>query len=147
MLDGPIMGFSDKYSWLSNFQVASIEFEGAIYPSVENAYQAAKLSNREERGTFTWCTAGQAKRRGRKIQIRDDWESIKVDIMLDLVRKKFKIPRFRQMLLNTGDSDIYELNTWGDVEWGVIYVDGILVGKNLLGKILMQVREEIKQSK
>jgi ribA/ribD-fused uncharacterized protein len=84
-------------------------------------------------------TPGKAKRLGRKVTLRANWELIKIDVMLDLVRQKFQDPDLAWMLINTGDAELIEGNHWGDKFWGVCNGEG----ENHLGKILMQVRDEI----
>lgn len=79
---------------------------------------------------------------GREDEYRDDWYEIRVEIMLDLLRQKFAHPELRQMLLDTGDAELLEGNNWGDVFWGVDQDTG--EGQNWLGRLLMQVREEIR---
>lgn len=136
-----IDSFSGEYGWLSNFYLTEIEMDGKIYPSVEHAYQAAKTLNESEREFIrNLSSPGNAKRQGKKLTLRSDWKKIKVDIMHDLVYKKFSTNSIlRTMLLNTGTKHLIEGNDWGDKFWGM--VDG--EGQNHLGKILMQVRYEL----
>jgi len=137
-----INSFRNKYRFLSNFWPTEIVFEGIVYPSVEHAYQAAKTLHTEQRLQIKYAkTPGEAKRRGKKITIRDNWDFIKWNVMLTLVRLKFHNNAIlKQALLDTGDAEMVEGNTWGDVFWGVCNGKG----ENHLGKILMKVREEIK---
>lgn len=86
--------------------------------------------------------AGVAKRRGRKLTIRSDWNKVKDDVMLELLRLKFAIPDLRDKLLATENATLIEGNTWGDTYWGVCRG----IGDNTLGVLLMQVRSEIKRS-
>ena len=61
--------------------------------------------------------------------------------MYEIVLAKFtQNPDLKKKLLATGDEHLEEGNTWGDTIWGT--VDG--VGENRLGKILMRVRDELK---
>ena len=83
---------------------------------------------------------GKAKRLGRKVTLRPDWEQIKTYTMLLLLRIKFSDENLATKLLETGEQKLIEGNSWGDCFWGVC--DG--VGENHLGKLLMQVREELK---
>ena len=53
---------------------------------------------------------------------------------------KFNIPELKQKLLETGNTELVEGNTWGDTFWGVYNVEG----ENILGRLLMKVREELK---
>ena len=131
--------FDGEYRFLSNFYVSGVVYDGVSYPSSENAYQAAKTLDTFERDQFVNCTAGQAKRLGQKITLREDWEDVKIQIMLSIVRSKFKRPYLRDRLLATGDAILIEGNTWGDTFWGVC--DG--KGENWLGKILMVIRSEL----
>jgi len=86
---------------------------------------------------------GKAKRAGMKVALRPDWESIKNDIMLNLIREKFKNPELKQKLIDTKDETLIEGNNWGDSYWGMIKENGQDIGQNMLGKMLMQVRKEI----
>jgi N-glycosidase YbiA len=132
-----INSFSGEYRFLSNFYPSPVEYEGVTYASVEHAYQAAKTLDPSERACFAEnITAGLAKRLGRSVSIRPDWEEIKIDVMYDLVGKKFQNQDLKTRLLETGSRELVEGNYWGDTFWGVCRG----VGKNHLGKILMMVR-------
>jgi len=137
-----IDSFRDKYRFLSNFYTAEVVFDGARYPSVEHAYQAAKTLNYDERDQIRVATtAGIAKKLGRKVTMRKDWEEIKLAVMRDLVWQKFeRHPENARKLLDTGDATLIEGNWWGDKFWGVC--DG--EGENHLGKILMNIREDLR---
>jgi ribA/ribD-fused uncharacterized protein len=134
-----ILGFTGEYRWLSNFPSCKIEMDGVVYPSPENAYQAFKTLDPEERKQFLKIRSFEAKKLGTTVKLRDDWEAIKLDVMLKVQRKKYAQEPFRTWLLDTGDAYIEETNHWGDVYWGVC--NG--VGENHLGKIIMQVRSEL----
>lgn len=137
--------FMGKYRFLSNFWISPVTFEGDLYPCSENAYQAAKTTNKDYRLKFMdeAFSPKEAKKTGKKLPIREDWEQVKFQVMEDIVRDKFTHPEVRQLLLDTGDEELIEGNSWNDVVWGVC--KGI--GENRLGKILMKVREELKQTK
>lgn len=132
--------FSGEYRFLSNFWPARVIFDGLEYPTVENAYQAAKMLDSFDRKLFLSIPPETAKRLGKRLMIRPDWDSIKVNIMEDLVYKKFSIPELGERLLGTGDDELVEGNTWGDVFWGVCRGQG----ENHLGKILMAVRSKLR---
>ena len=124
-------GFSGPYEFLSNFH---IEPDGT---HVEGEFQMAKATNDEDRSLFKGLGPNQAKRLGRSIELRHDWEEVKYYIMQELVDKKFRDhPSLRCKLIATGELKLVEYNTWHDSVWGV--ADGH--GKNWLGKILMGVR-------
>jgi ribA/ribD-fused uncharacterized protein len=131
-----------EYRFLSNFYPAAVEFEGLTYPTVEHAYQSAKtLDTNERKRIAALPTPSDAKREGRKLKLREDWERVKFDVMERCVRYKFtRNDELRAKLLATGDAVLEEGNDWGDQVWGV--VNG--VGENRLGKILMKVRDELR---
>lgn len=142
-LNFDITSFKGNYDFLSNFYEASVVYDGLTYGNNEAAYQAQKCCTIEERIPFTQYRSGQAKREGRKVKLRSDWEEVKVSLMKEIVRAKFtQNPDLSNKLLMTGDRMIIEGNTWHDVFWGVDIKTG--VGENHLGKILMDIREELK---
>ena len=135
-----IRSFRNKNAFLSNFYPVFIYYEGMKFPSVEHAFQAAKTNDSEVRKLFMAApTAKEAKRLGRKVKLRGDWESVKVDIMEMLLRQKFADPALREQLLNTKDSMLIEGNNHGDTFWGVCKGEG----QNHLGQLLMKIRQEI----
>lgn len=137
----PIRFFAGKYRFLSNFYPAPVIYSGKIYPTVENAYQAAKCASDDNRTLFELWTPAKAKRMGQSVFIRDDWEDVKISIMRRLVYCKFSYHTdLTQQLLDTGHAELIEGNTWGDKFWGVC--SG--VGENHLGKILMHVRRRLR---
>lgn len=121
------------------------KYEGNyIFHSVEAAYQACKCAKHEDFCKFPSLDPSRAKKLGKKVELREDWDSVKLEIMEQLVRQKFTGPKSemcKMILLGTGDEEIIEGNTWGDTFWGVC--NGI--GENHLGKILMKIREEINE--
>ena len=131
MLQLKVSEFRDRFSFLSNF-----------VGGVEQKYQAAKCVNKEDREKILKMTPGQSKRAGQKVELRKDWEDIKLDIMYQLVKETFSKEPFRTMLLRTENMILEEGNTWGDKFWGVSLKGG--KGENHLGKILMRVREELR---
>lgn len=83
-----------------------------------------------------------AKRQGRQVALREDWEEVKVGLMEEVVRAKFfQNPDLGKRLLATGDTPLVEGNTWGDTCWGVDTRTG--QGENHLGLILMKIRGEL----
>lgn len=146
-----ISGFfgENDYRFLSNFEPCEVYLDGFKFPSVENAYQIAKAGFLNQTGyqfliyDFQHYTAAEAKNAGQKITLRPDWEQIKAKIMFELVFQKFAFnEKLGQKLLDTGNKYLEELNHWNDKFYGVDYQTG--QGKNILGKILMQVRETLK---
>ena len=139
-----IESFTGPNRFLSNFWSCCIAFEGHSYRTVEHAFQAAKTLDEDERRRIrNEPDAGGAKRRGKHATLREDWEQIKVGVMRDLLRQKFGTDPLRSRLLKTGKSKLVEGNWWGDRFWGVC--DG--KGENHLGKLLMEIREELRVAK
>lgn len=130
-----IDNFHGEYHFLSNFYQSAVEYEGDIYPTVEHAFQAAKTFDPVEREKVRLATSpGGAKHIGRKVTLRPDWETVKYAIMEDLVRRKFAVPELAELLLDTGDADLIEGNTWRDTTWGCVKnPDGTWRGQNHLG--------------
>ena len=135
-----INSFSGYYRFLSNFYKSGLVYDGLIYGNSEAAYQAAKTNVFQQKVWFLNLDPGPAKRLGKNIQLRPDWEEAKDQIMYDICKAKFtQNPDLAKLLLETGDEELIEGNTWGDRVWG--QVDG--VGENKLGKILMRIRKEL----
>ena len=127
--------FRDEYYFLSNFYSAPVEYMGIRFSSNEAAFQAAKCPERANE--FVRLNPSEAKRLGRRVALRPDWEQVKDNVMYEICLDKFRRnPDLRDKLLATGDAELIEGNTWGDRYWG--QVDGI--GRNQLGKTLMRVR-------
>ena len=136
-----IKGFNDNYSFLSNFYRCSVMFDGILYPSSENAYQAAKTIVKEDRLRFVDMTSGKSKREGDLLIKRDNWHTLKFEIMFIILFDKFtRNEDLKIKLLATGNSYLEETNHWGDQVWGVCNN----LGENNLGKILMKIREILK---
>lgn len=140
-----IKSFCCQYRWLSNFWYCEVEIDGKKYRTVEHGFQAMKTLDLEERKQIRLCsTPALAKRLGRQVVLREDWEEIKVEVMLGLLRQKFSRKVFRDRLLSTGKQGIIEGNLWHDCEWGVCFCQQCGGrGKNMLGKLLMKVRGEL----
>ncbi|WP_281513165.1 NADAR family protein [Bacteroides acidifaciens] len=133
-----ISSFKGKYYFLSNFFSAPVEYQGYYFDNNEAAFQAAKCPKRMQE--FCGLNPSLAKRLGHRVALRSDWEEVKYNIMHQICLSKFsQNPALRKRLIDTGDAELVEGNTWGDRIWGVC--DG--VGENNLGKILMRVRDEL----
>jgi len=134
--------FRGKYYFLSNFYGAPVMYGGIEYRNNEAAFQAQKDPDRAVE--FALLQPNEAKRRGRHVNLRKDWENVKDDIMYAIVFDKFnRNPELREALLATEDAELIEGNDWGDTYWGVC--EGR--GKNHLGRILMRVRDELRDDK
>lgn len=139
-----IREFQGEHRFLSNFWPARITFGEWTFPTAEHAYQAAKSLDPVDWKDAQECVSpGAAKRLGKTFTLRPDWDDVKLEIMPEIVRAKFRDPELREKLLATGDAQLIEGNNWGDTFWGVSRGKG----HNHLGRILMQVRSEILNQK
>ena len=128
-----VNSFEGQFAFLSNF------FDDGEQPTVEHIFQSMKTTDwREQVFVLGAPSPGAAKRRGRKVTLRPDWEYIKIDVMEACLREKFKNPTLRRLLLDTGDAELIEGNYWNDTFWGVCRGQG----RNELGKLLMKLRTE-----
>lgn len=142
-----IDSFSGEYRFLSNFWYSDFIFR---FPkvgyckvkTVEHAFQAYKsLSPKKIKEILSANTPQRAKSLGRSCKVRKDWEDIKLNIMYQLVKKKFqKNYQLRERLVATGNAKLIKGNNWKDTYWGVYKGEG----ENMLGKILMKVRKELR---
>lgn len=144
IIDEKIDDFRGDYFFLSNFCPSPFVFPDIKYETVEHAFQALKATNQKDHDLVKNSkNPSEAKRYGRRIKLRDDWEEVKDDYMYCLVKAKFsQNPGQAKMLIETGNAELIEGNTWGDTHFGVCSKTSI--GENVLGKILMRVREELK---
>jgi N-glycosidase YbiA len=130
------------YHFLSNFFECDFTFMGVTYKSVEHFYQAAKANNaKSSQKIIDAKTPADCKKIGRKIVMRKDWEDIKIDVMRFALRLKFQDKVLQELLLETGDAELEEGNHWGDRFWGV---DGSRYGQNWLGRLLMELRDDLR---
>lgn len=140
----PIDSFRGNHRFLSNFHPAEVELDGETYPTVEHAYQAAKtLDASERRFVRTAASAKEAKERGQGVLKQPNWDNLRYGVMLRLLRQKFGHRDLGDLLLATQEAKLIEGNTWGDTTWGVCRGKG----KNMLGVLLMQVRDELRLRK
>lgn len=149
---GSITMFVGEWAWLSNFWAAPVSYRGQTYRCAEAAYQAAKcVEKREHDAIQAMATASGAKRAGRNCKRWADWEDVKEGVMAEVIDAKFsQNPDLKDKLLATGDQELCEGNLWGDDYWGKVPVrmSGGQVrgwqGQNLLGEILMAVRDKLR---
>ena len=116
-----------------------VTYNRITYKNSESAYQAQKCPSRISE--FINLPPNKAKRLGRKVDLRSDWDEVKDNVMYEICKCKFtQHPILKFMLIKTGDQELIEGNYWNDTHWGVCKE----VGQNKLGKILMRIREELK---
>lgn len=142
--DDPIKGFSGRFSFLGNYHTSEVGLDSVVGATVEHVYQAMKSrSPSQRRFIASRLTPNEAKQAGRATEIREDWDDIRVEVMEALVREKFLRHRdLRTKLLATGNRYLEETNDWGDSFWGVCNGEG----RNILGQILMNVRDELRET-
>ena len=148
MTDQTINSFRGVHGFLSNFYetLEPIEYEDFPYPTAEHAFATAKTLHPKLRLEIALApTPGVAKRLGRKAPLRKGWDEMRLDVMTDILRIKFAQPLMRELLLDTGDEELVEGNHWNDRFWGVDQRSGR--GLNWLGKILMEIREDIRKER
>ena len=141
------MYFRNAYFFLSNFypcKISTSTLPNVFFPSVENAFQAFKSKNPLDWLDFTHYTPAEAKRAGRKLQLRENWDTKRVAIMSNLVNQKFQDPVLKAQLIGI-TAPIIEHNTWHDNFWGQCTCSkcSSIEGKNMLGKILSKCREDL----
>lgn len=139
---------NQPYGCFSNFSPHGIHLQGMHWPTVEHYYQAQKFVGTADAALIPVIHAAQtpadaaALGRDRTRPVRPDWEQVKTQVMREAVLKKFLTHTdIRAILISTGDQLIVE-NSQTDYYWGC---GGDKTGDNHLGKILMSVRQEIRQ--
>lgn len=151
-----ISDFGGEYAFLSNFWVEPFDCGGRIVPSAEHAYQAQKASKGDKAVKDLILAAshpdgsphpGHAKRLGRRVRLRPEWDDVKVGIMRRILAFKFA-PKteLAEKLIATFPAHLVEGNTWGDTFWGCVReppVHGTWIGANHLGLLLMEIRDEL----
>lgn len=135
-----VPSFSGEWRWLSNFWPCNVELDGIIYPSSEHAFVAHKSIHEPVRRQVAEIPSpGMAKKFGRSIALRKDWERIKLVVMARIIAAKFdQNSDLHEKLMATKGMFLIEGNTWGDHFWGVCNGKG----HNHLGKILMAYRDD-----
>ena len=138
------------YGCFSNFSLHSIQIQGTYWPTVEHYYQAQKFVGSVDSVIIPIIHAAEtpeeaaALGRCRTRQLRPDWEIVKTKVMREAVLKKFLTHlEIKEILLSTGNETLVE-NSPNDYFWGCGAEN---TGENHLGKIIMSVRQEIRQSR
>jgi N-glycosidase YbiA len=136
---------SEPYGEFSNFAAFPIKICGKIWPTSEHFFQARKFPDTEYEEAIRRANSPMiAARMGRSRTdpIRKDWEAVKDDVMRQALKAKFtQHPGLRALLLSTGDAPLVE-HTRNDKYWGD---GGDGSGKNRLGLLLMELRQELKE--
>ena len=137
--------FEGEHRFLSNFYPVPIVFENKIYPSSEHLFQAVKTDNPAERELVRReKTPGKAKKAGKLLTMRPDWDDVRFDIMGAILCLKFaQNLDLSAKLLATGNAELIEGNWWGDTYWGVCEN----IGQNSLGILLEITRMFVKNGR
>lgn len=144
----PTVGFKGKYAFLSNMAYAPFEMKGHWFLTAEHAFHFWKCKYAEDAKRFEAgnpdCIQNpyDARREGRKVEMRDNWKDIRVRVMTAIVRAKFEQNEYLMEKLKATPGALCEYNEWGDAFWGKTKKDGRWVGENHLGIILSQIRDE-----
>lgn len=138
--------FDGEYAFLSNFYPSPFTHDGIMYPTNEHFFQAMKtLDIKQRQAIANASTPGQAKRMGRQVDLRPDWETSKEYVMELGLKLKFQNPILAEKLKATKSHELIEGTTWHDNEWGSCSCPRCINirGKNKLGNLLMKVRKEL----
>lgn len=135
---------NEPYGEFSNFSPHPVEMKSRIWPTSEHYLQAQKFADTEQEEAIREAKSPMiAARMGRSRErpLRPDWESVKDDIMREVLQAKFtQHPSLRSLLLNTGDAELIE-HTKNDSYWAD---GGDGTGKNRLGELLMELRAKLR---
>ena len=138
-----IISFTGPNFFMSNFYPCEVAFEGRVYKSSEHAYIAAKTTDDNIRAYVSaQSTPSAAKKVGRSIPLRENWNDSRINYMRIILESKFGDYGLRDKLDATKGYELIEGNTWGDTFWG--QCDG--KGQNNLGKLLMSIRDDITRT-
>jgi len=127
-----------------------IDENGKEWPSTEHYYQAAKTTDPEMQEKIRLAVnPGLTKKMGKNLSVREDWDEFRVEVMRKALDMKFsQHADLRNQLIETGDAELVEGTYWHDVFWGICTCakhNG--EGENMLGKMLMELRDKLKTEK
>ena len=132
-------------NWFSNFEPfdISLEYDGLSFDTPESFYQSMKVIEYGERAKFQNMTPGEAKRYGREVDKRKDWENVKISVMRYALEYKFALGTSWYVKLDDTKGEIVEWNNWHDNFWGNCACSKCseIDGQNWLGKLLMTIRD------
>ena len=133
-----------EYAELSNFTETKLHKDNFTFGSVEAMFQSYKPKDTSMRQMFQFVTASNAKRMGKSVELREDWEYVKYECMLTSLQTRYEQDEeFRNLLISTNDRYICEDTTsWHDNTWGCCSCNRCTskVSCNLLGIALMEIR-------
>ena len=145
--------FSGDLEFLSNMHKIPIYFNESkydnfqpdfkVYPSSENLYQALKCKYIKDRELFQNVDPYKSKRIGKTVEIRYDWDNVRLEAMKLAIDLKFKNIELAEKLIDLPDDKIIEFNNWGDRFFGICNGEGL----DHLGKILRAKKQQIIKDK
>jgi len=136
-----ISNFRGDYFFLSNFYECAIHIWGMEFTSAEAAYQASKCTSQTDMAKFVGVSPRKSKYMGRKVLLPSNWDEQREGRMYEVLSAKFSNEFLKKQLLLTGERMLVEGNSWGDVYWGECRGKG----RNVLGKLLMQFRQRLRE--
>jgi ribA/ribD-fused uncharacterized protein len=131
-----VPAFRGEFFFLSNMFPYKIVYLGRLFTCAEAAFQASKCRFPSDIDLFTPLNGFEAKKLGTSICLREDWDSVKADIMKEILVEKFSDLNLGRMLKEL-KGELVERNAHNDQFWGVCKGHG----KNILGKLLMEIRD------
>lgn len=140
-----VKSFDGEFDFLNMFYNCKVIVGKFTYLNAYSAFTASKCKNENEKRAFTRLNAIKSKKKSKRLLKRDDWDDVKVDIMKEIQRAKFEQnPELKEKLLKI-DGYIENQVMYTDLFWGKNISQN--KGKNMLGKIIMELRDEFKNQK
>lgn len=138
--------FESEFSFLSNLYLTKIKYGKKVYKSAEHLYQAVSCRDAADRHKiWSAATPKSAKILGRFVKKRAHWDVLKIVAMKRVIELKFRNETLRKKLIETGDKELIHQNYWHDTFWGICACSKHQSsGYNMFGKMLMCVRDELK---
>ena len=139
-----IAGFTEEYAFLDNRFPAPLTFRGESYLCAEAAFQATKTADLNQRAAFCSYTGEKAREKGSVLRTTSEWESQKISIMREVLSAKFRQnPALAERLLATGNALLINYSSKRKTFWGMDRYT--FAGENMLGKLLTELRETLKE--
>ncbi len=133
----------DKYGFLSCLAFSPMVINHIHFPNAMAAFQSFKTTDLAYRKfRFENCEPFDAYKAGHRLPLRPDWKDLREDVMLQILKRKFRIPAFREKLVALDEPIVADTKDKNDEFWGVYYKSG--GGRNTLGRLLMRVRAECR---
>lgn len=136
-----------KFSNFRKLDNPIIDKFGIKYYSVENAYQASKSNDANFRSQISIMDPAMSKKMGRKVELVDNWDEIKVDVMRKCLRQKFgNNDDLKKELIDADENELHEINYWHDNYWGKCGCDKCkdIEKMDMMFVLLKEIRKEKK---